>query len=55
MAHKVLSLTFVVVIAVVVVAVVRLNVYDFQWSALVPSMIVASVDGCESLLPLHVG
>jgi hypothetical protein len=55
MAHKVLLLTFAVVIAVVVVAVVRLNVYNCQWSALAPSMIVASVDGCKSPLPLRIG
>jgi hypothetical protein len=55
MAHKVLSLTFAIVIAVVVVAVVRLNVYNCQWNALASSMIVASVDGCKLPLPLHVG
>jgi hypothetical protein len=55
MVHKVLSSTFVVVVAIVVVAVVQLNLYNCQWSALAPSMIIASVDGCKSPLPLRIG
>jgi hypothetical protein len=55
MVHKVSSSTFVIVVAVVVVAIMQLNLYNCQWSALAPLMIVPSMDECELSLPLRIG